>query len=57
MYVIQRNEDGAYVAPSGSAHSYVKNLQLARTFPTRESAEREQCGNERVLSVDQAMGR
>jgi hypothetical protein len=47
-YVIKRNEDGAYVAPRGSASSYTKQLQNARTFSTREEAERERCGNETI---------
>jgi len=46
-YVLVR-EDGAYVAPSGSSASYTRALQNARTFPTREAAERERCGNERI---------
>jgi hypothetical protein len=55
MYVIQRN-DGAFVAPSGSRSSYVRNLQDARTFSTKESAERELCPeNERIASVDDVM--
>lgn len=54
-YVIQRT-DGAYVSRPGSRASYTFILQHARAFPTRESAERELCpGNERVLSVDEAM--
>ena len=57
MYVIQRN-DGAFVARKGSTSSYVSNLQYARTFATREEAERDRCPeNERVVSVWQVMGR
>ena len=56
MYVIRR-DDGAYVAPAGSRSSYTRALQDARTFPTREAAERDRCpGNERVLSIHEAMG-
>jgi len=52
-YVIKRSEDGAYVAPSGQRSSYVRALQYARTFSTRESAERERCpGNETIVSVE-----
>lgn len=55
MYVIQR-DDGAFVSRPGSDHSYTRLLQQARTFATRDAAERERCpGNERVLSVEQAM--
>lgn len=42
MYVI-RHEDGRYVAAPGSKHSYVRALQDARQFATREQAERERC--------------
>ena len=53
MYVIQRN-DGAFVSKSGSASSYTNKLQDARTWETRESAERELCpGNERIVSTDE----
>jgi hypothetical protein len=56
MYVLQRT-DGAYVTHPGSAHSYTRYLQEARTFPTREAAERERCPeNERVLILEEAMG-
>lgn len=51
IYVIQRT-DGAYVARSGSKSSYTRNLQHARPFNSRESAQRECCDNERVRSVD-----
>lgn len=55
MYVLQRTSDGAYVAPPGSAASYTRSLQYARVFYTREQAQRDACGNERVLSIDEAM--
>lgn len=52
-YVIKRLPDGAYVAPKGSPRSYVRALQCARTFPTKESAEWERCpGNEVVVPAD-----
>jgi len=54
-YVIQRVEDGAFVAPRGQAKSYVKGLQDARVFQSFEAAERERCiENERLLSVLEA---
>jgi len=56
MYVIVRN-DGAFVAPPGRPSSYTNKLQHARTFATREAAERECCpGNERVVEISQVMG-
>jgi hypothetical protein len=49
--VIIRN-DGAYVARSGSEHSYTRKLEDARTFATRESAERDRCPkNEHIASI------
>lgn len=56
MYVIQRIKDGAYVAPPGSRASYVKRLQDARVYTTRNEAARDLCTeNERILSMDEAM--
>jgi len=51
MFVLQRT-DGAFVAPPGLPSSYTRNLQDARTFPTREAAERDRCpGNETIVPV------
>lgn len=55
-FIIMRVEDGKYVTRPGSAHSYTAKLQEADTFPTREAAEAGKCGNERVMTVEQAMG-
>jgi hypothetical protein len=56
MYIIKRMPDGAYVARPGSPSSYTKQLQTARTFPTREAAERDRCpGNEIVTTPDAEM--
>ena len=55
-YIIKR-EDGAYVARPGERHSYTYKLQHARRFDTRELAESERCGNERVLSIEEELGR
>ena len=56
MFVIRNTETGRYVTPPGSRGSYTTALQHARTWSTREAAERERCpGNERVLSVDEIM--
>lgn len=51
MFVIQRLNDGKYVAAPGSEHSYTKRLEDARIFSTRESAELEKCGNETIVPV------
>lgn len=55
-YVIRRNEDGKFVSQLGSKSSYTQFLQKARTWPTREAAAADCCGNERVMSVADAMG-
>lgn len=56
-YIIVRS-DGAFVARSGNPSSYTRALQHARTWPTREAADRERCPeNETVQSVDEAMQR
>lgn len=50
-YVIRR-DDGQFVTRPGSHRSYTTDLDLARTFRSREEAERELCpGNERVEDV------
>lgn len=51
MYVIQNTETGRYVTCPGSERSYTTKLQEARTFPTRESAKRDCCENERIVSI------
>lgn len=55
MWVLRRDSDGRFVAPAGSAHSYVWNLQDARTFPTLEAAEHDKCGNEYAVAVENIM--
>lgn len=56
MYVIKRIEDGKFVAKVGSKSSYTNALQNARKFATREAAEADCCGNERAVSLAEAMG-
>ena len=40
MYVLQRVEDGKFVARSGSKDSYTRDLQKAQVYTTKESAEK-----------------
>jgi hypothetical protein len=54
-YVLQNTGNGKFVAPSGSANSYTEKLQNAKTFPSRESAEADACGNERALTLEEAV--
>lgn len=53
-FVIVRVPQGAkpyYVAGPGSVYSYTMDLTKARTFGSKESADRHACGNERVFDV------
>lgn len=53
-FVIVR-DDGQFVTPAGSEHSYTKNLVKARQFDSRAEAERERCQvNERVVPYEDA---
>ena len=55
MFVIWNPEARKYVSQPGSRSSYTAKLELARTYPTKEAAERECCDNERVRSVADIM--
>lgn len=57
LYVLMRVPDGAYVAPPGSVSSYTKSFASARTFETKDAAEREACGNERAVRVTEILQR
>lgn len=48
-YALQRIEDGKYVAPAGSLRSYVRGIENARAFDTLAAAQRDKCGNERIV--------
>lgn len=51
MFVLRR-DDGKYVAPSGSEHSYVDRLEEAQVYRTREEAEDERCvENETIVAL------
>jgi hypothetical protein len=54
-YVIKRTDDGKFVATAGSVHSYTNKLQNARTYNTYADANRDRCGNEVILTLDEAM--
>lgn len=49
MYVIKKRQ--YFVSKAGSKYSYTTNLKKARVFTTREQAEKNKCGNEKVVSV------
>lgn len=53
-WVIKRTDGkGGYVARPGSARSYVKRLQDARQFKTREDALKHRCpGNEIAVEME-----
>jgi len=52
-YVLERArvDGGGYAAPLGSLRSYVKLLAQARRFATLADAERNRCGNERIVEI------
>lgn len=53
-FVLKRvDQGGGYVAPPGSAKSYVRDAFEARRFPTRAAALAEACGNEVALDLNQ----
>jgi hypothetical protein len=55
-FVIQRNEDGAFVRPGGHETSYTHKLQEAEVYRTREEAERNRCpGNEHVTDLESVL--
>lgn len=52
-YVIKRlDQGGGYVAPTGAKRSYTRDIMAARRFDTKEAAERDACGNERVCPLN-----
>jgi hypothetical protein len=57
-YVIVRNDDGKFVTPPGSEHSYTNNLQHALVFMDRETAKKQRCPeSEHVVSLDNLLHR
>jgi hypothetical protein len=56
MYVLVRTIDGKFVAKPGYPHSYVKELQNAQVFQTKQAAENGRCPeNERIIRIEEAM--
>ncbi len=51
-YALQRIEDGKYVSRPGSKSSYTQSIQNARGYDTKEAAEGDRCGNERIVQID-----
>ena len=51
MFVIWNITQRKYVAPPGLQSSFTNKLQNARRFSTREAAEADCCGNERVVEA------
>lgn len=53
-YILKRTDQGGgYVARSGHASSYTKNIEHVRTFATREEAEKHRCVDNEII-VDMA---
>ena len=55
MYVIKNIDTGRFVAPQGSILSYTINLQNARKYSSLAAANADKCGNEIVLTLEEAM--
>ncbi len=51
MFVLVRNEDQKFVCPPGAEKSYTSDLTKARIYPSRETAEKDKCGNESVHPI------
>lgn len=57
-YVIQKTDKpkrGAFVSRPGYRYSYTRSLRFVRTYETREAAQKDCCGNERVLHITEVM--
>lgn len=55
-FVLVRIPDGAYVARSGSIHSYTRKLEQAQVFKSRENANQNRCVNETIQSLEELLG-
>lgn len=53
-YVLKNLHNGRYVAPAGSEKAYTTKLERARKFATRAQAQADACGDEIVLSLEEA---
>lgn len=51
MWIIRKAGTKTFVAPSGAKKSYTPDRLRARRFPTKEAAEADSCGNERVVPL------
>lgn len=51
MYYVIVREDGMIASRPGSRRSYTSSLFRARIWRSRQSAERNRCGNERIVDV------
>jgi len=48
LYVIWNLDQRKFVAPAGEHKSFTSDIRKARIFKTKEEAEANACGNERV---------
>lgn len=55
MYLIQRIDDGAFVAVEGSKSSYTFDIRRARTYHTHTQAAANCCGNEHPVHIDRVL--
>lgn len=49
MYIIKKGN--YYVANPGSKNSYTNKIEKARKFRTKEEAEKDKCGNEIIVRI------
>lgn len=49
QYVVWNIDEKKYVAERGMESSYTNKLQNARVFQSKEAAQADCCGNERVI--------
>ena len=53
-YVVKNLDNDKFTTPSGSEHSYTKNLLEAAFYHTQEGARRQGvCGNEVIVPLEQ----
>jgi hypothetical protein len=51
-YVLKNKQSAKYVAPRGRVRSYVKDIEDARYYHNKESAEYDKCGNEELMELN-----
>lgn len=56
MFLLKRVEhDDRFVAKGGREASYTRDINAVKIFPTREAAEKQRCGNEVIVPLEDLM--